>query len=279
MEFEKYLPRNMCDWLINNSDKAGDITLIADKNMFISSSGITKESPHFVTKSMLEDIVTRMCRGSIYANQHTLKHGFITLQGGIRVGVTGKCIVSDEKISYMRNITAINIRIPRDLFGVADKVMEYIENSDRVFNTLIISPPSGGKTTLLKDIARQLGNKYRVGVADERGEFSDCSNLGKYTFVMEDCEKDEGIVMLLRSMSPQVIITDEIGTEKDEYAIRKVINAGAKTICTAHGFDERDIMRRNVFKSLLKEKIFERIIVLSGRNGPGTLEKVIDNKE
>ncbi len=277
MDLEKYLPENMYTWLRTNGKNASDITLIRDKYMFVSKGNCIVKSPIFITKETLEAIINRMCKGSIYANQYTLKAGYLTLPGGNRVGVTGTCVLKDGKIEYMRNITAINIRISREIIGAADNVMKYIQNSHRIYNTLIVSPPGAGKTTLLRDIARQLGNSYRIGIVDERGEICINNNMGDFSFVLDECEKSEGIVMLLRSMSPQIILTDEIGSDNDEKVIKRLLNAGVKTICTAHGYDERDIMRRKSFKSLINEKAFERIIILSAKNGPGTVEKVIDN--
>lgn len=278
MNIEKYLPRDMCSWIEKNAFNAGNITLIRKKNMFVTENDAIVESPFFVTETILENIVNLMCKGSIYANQHTLKDGYIPLEEGCRAGITGTCITENGKVNYMRNITAVNIRICREVTGCADGIMPYIKANGRIYNTLIISPPSAGKTTVLRDIARQLGNFSRVGIIDERGEIAKNKDVGKYTFVMEECEKSSAILMMLRSMSPNVIITDEIGTERDEEALETLLNAGVKMICTAHGYDEKDIMRRRVFKRLIEGKVFERLIVLSARNGPGTVENIINNK-
>ena len=278
MSLEKYLPGNMCQWIESNGEKAENITLIRGKNMYLSIGKCIIESPFLVTKESLDKIINLMCKGSIYASQHYLKNGYITLQGGHRVGVAGMLVKNDDKTTHLRNISAINIRIAREIIGASNEIFPHIINEKEVFNTLIISPPSGGKTTILRDISRRLGNSLRVGVVDERGEIASNKDMGKYTFVMEECTKSEGIIMMLRSMSPDVILTDEIGTIDDEAALIKSLNAGVKMICTAHGYDENDIIRRETFKNLIKGKVFEKIIVLSAKNGPGTIEKVIDNR-
>lgn len=276
MTYINYLPQSLALWLENNAKEATDITLINDKNMFITEKGYIKESPFFVSKNLLYDIVMKMCKGSMYANQNTLKDGYITLGGGHRVGVVGTVVNESGKSTYMREISALNIRISRDIYGAADKIMPYIKSENRVYNTLIISPPSCGKTTALRDVARQLGNCVKVGVVDERSEIVQGKCVGKYVFSLDGCSKHEGILMLLRSMAPSVIITDEIGSEEDETAIKKLINAGVKIICTAHGYDEKDVMRRKVLAELITDGAFERLIILSAKNGAGTLEKVIN---
>ena len=277
MEFEKYLPKVMCNW-IKERGNLQDITLIRNKNMFVTENGVIIESPFFVGEEELENIVNKMCKGSVYANQHTLKEGFITLDSGHRVGVVGTYVLNDENKAFLRDISAINIRISREIKGVGDKIIGSINEGERIYNTLIISPPSAGKTTILRDVARILGDRFRVGIVDERGEIAKGKDVGKFTFVMEECGKNKGIMMLLRSMSPDVIITDEIGNDEDETAIKTLINAGVKIICTAHGYDENDLLRRSVFKKLIDNKIFERIIILSKSKGVGTVEKLIDNR-
>ncbi len=280
MNFGKYLPDNLCRWLDCNAKNASDITIIADKNMFVSAKGLILESPYQVTKLQLVQIVERLCKGSIYASQNTLKHGYITDENGCRIGVCGTCIYDESgNPSFLRDISAINIRIARDIVGAANSVMRYIYDGQRVNNTLIVSPPSCGKTTMLRDVARNLGNTLRVGIVDERDEISTGQTLGKYSFTVSRCTKYDGILMLLRSMSPQVVLTDEIGTIQDEEAIAKLVNAGVKIICTAHGYDEKDVKRRRAIASLVDENIFERIIVLSARKGPGTVEKIVCREE
>lgn len=276
----KYLTDEMCSRIDLYKNSVTDITIAKNANMYMTVAGCIVDTDCFVSEVMFERILSNVCKGSIYANQSTLKQGYITLENGGRVGVTGTAVLSgDNTISHLRDITAINIRIMRFLPGVADSVMPIIKNNGRIFNSLVIAPPGAGKTTLLRDIAMQLGKQYRIAIADERCEIMPQNIQCGHISVMRNAPKDEAMCMLLRSMSPQVIITDEIGTNEDEKAISKLIHSGVKIICTAHGYSEKDVLQRNVFRRLIHEQMFEKIIVLSTENGPGTLEKIIDTKE
>lgn len=282
MDYERYLTGEMSAWIKPFGSSVSDITIIAGKNLFVLADGVIFQSEIFVTRGTIDKIVEKMCRGSVYANQSTLRHGYITLDGGDRVGAVGS-VVADEngKVTHMREITALNIRISREIKGAADKAMPHILQGGRIFNTLIISPPSRGKTTILRDAARQCGDKMRCGIVDERCEIAGQRgerDVGKYTSVINSCSKGEGMMMLLRSMAPSAVFTDEIGSEEDEDAMLKMLNAGIKTVCTAHGYDERDIMRRNGLKRLYDEGVFEKIIVLSASGKIGSIEKVIDRE-
>lgn len=277
---EKYLPEAFCKSIVMYGKDVTDITLAQNENMYLSVSGTIIDTDCFVTRELLDSIVAKMCNGSIYASQATLKQGFITLDDGCRVGTVGTVVTdSDGRVTHLRDISAINIRIARIVPGAANKIICHIRSGSKVYNTLIIAPPAAGKTTVLKDLAMQLGDMFRIGIADERGEIVQKENIGRHVFAMRGGLKHDGILAMLRSMSPQIIMTDEIGTKEDERAIFKLLNAGVKVICTAHGYDEKDILRREVFRQLVKEKAFERLIVLSGRNGPGTVEKFINTEE
>lgn len=280
MNFEKYFSRDVALWLRENSEDASDITLIQEKPLFVTKNGKTINSPFFVSKFLLTDVVNKMCKGSLFASQNTLKHGYFTLDSGERIGACGK-VVCDEggKASYLREISALNIRLSRMVPGAADSIMNYIVSDGIIMNTLIIAPPSAGKTTILRDVARHLGKSYRVGIVDERSEIYTGEEMGEHTFVLDGASKSEGIVMMLRSMAPDVILTDEIGSDEDEKAIEKMLNCGVKIVCTAHGYEKNDLLRRSAFKSLIEGKVFERIIVLSLKKGYGTIEEVLDTRK
>ncbi len=277
MILNKYLPYDICKWLQMYKEEAGDITLIENKNLFISIAGKTVKSPFFISKSMMSEVVEKMCKNSLYANQNTLKNGYITIEGGHRVGVVGSIVRNDnDEVTHMRNISGLNIRISRDIIGAANKVIGGINNNGRIYNTLIIAPPGAGKTTMLRDIARQLGQIYRVGIVDERSEICAGKDTGEFTFVLDGCPKSKGIIMMIRSMSPDVILTDEIGTYEDEMAIEKTINAGVKIVCTVHGFGIEDAKKRGIIKDLIENKVFEKTVVMSERLGKGTVESISD---
>jgi stage III sporulation protein AA len=170
--------------------------------------------------------------------------------------------------------------------------MKFIVNDKEILNTIIISPPKCGKTTLIRDISRNISNGLKadgtnlngikVCIVDERSEIGACYNgipqmdVGLRTDILDNCPKSEGIMMAIRSMSPDVIVCDEIGTYKDVESILMAMNSGVKLITTIHGYDIEDLHKRPVFKEILENHVFERAIVLSGSQGVGTVEYIYD---
>ena len=247
------------------SDK-GTPVLVGD-DLFITSKEDIREALELISQS------------SIYAHQEDLAKGFITIPGGNRVGISGTAVSKDSKISNIKDISSLNYRIAHEVTGCSDNLMEFIMDENRVRNTLIISPPECGKTTLLRDIIRNIsGFKLKVSVVDERGEIASCHggfhnyNLGYFTDILTDADKSEGMLMMLRSMSPQVIATDELGTDNDIDAVKKIVCSGVSVLATIHGQDEK-VLRKNKNISELLD-LFECFIVLSRRFGVGTIEEV-----
>ena len=244
------------------NDKGNPV--LVDKNLFLTSKTDISEALELISQS------------SIYAYQEDLVKGFITIPGGNRVGISGTAISKDGKISNIKNITSLNYRLAHEIVGCADNLMDFIMDGYRVKNTLIISPPGAGKTTLLRDIIRNISNlKVKVSVVDERSEIASvggASDLGYFSDILTDAEKSGGMLMMLRSMSPQVIATDELGTDNDIEAVRKIVCSGVSVIATIHGYDEKSLRKNNNLNQLLD--FFECFIVLSRRFGAGTIEEV-----
>lgn len=229
---------------------------------------------------------------SIYAIEEELRNGYITLKGGHRVGFTGKGVLEEGKIKTLKYISGFNFRISREIKGAANMVIPYIKDRGEILHTLIISPPQCGKTTLLRDLIRQISNGeikhgltgHKVGVVDERSELAGCykgvpqNDIGIRTDVLDACPKAKGMIMLIRSMSPHIIATDEIGSKEDMIAIEEALNAGIKIITTVHGSSFEEISRKPILRDLIKNKVFERMVILSNRKGAGTIEKIIDGK-
>ncbi|MGL5640632.1 MAG: stage III sporulation protein AA [Paraclostridium sp.] len=251
-------------------------------------------SSYEVTKEDIEQTFQLMCKYSIHSFIDDIKKGFITLKGGHRVGIVGKVIIEDGQVKNIKHISSLNIRVSREVIDCSEKVLNHIiKNSQEVNNTLIISPPQCGKTTLLRDIVRNIssGNKKRgfngikVALIDERNEISGSylgvpqMDVGIRTDIIETCPKDIGIMMLLRAMSPNVIVTDEIGSEKEIKALYTALNGGVSLITTVHGDSIDDIKERKELNKLLDKELFKKVIILSAKDGPGTVEKIYDLEE
>ncbi len=252
---------------------------------FLSEEGecVEEEKAACFRAEEIKEIIKRICENSVYSYQEQIKKGYIPLKGGHRAGVTGRCVREGDEIKYMTDFTSVTIRISHEVIGASDFVFPYIYNGE-VKNTLIISPPGCGKTTILRDLARKLGSSRcmkKVSLVDERGEIAASSggvihnNVGSLTSVIDNAPKPEGIMCVLRAMNPDVIITDEIGTKDDAKAIMSGVLSGSKVICSAHGKNLSDVSLRYGTKELIRQKVFERIIVLSRREGPGTIEEII----
>ena len=258
-----------------------------DKEYFLLKNMSMSEifSQYISYKPTAEDIaqtIETMSDYSIYALEQELKNGFITLKGGFRVGIAGKVIIENNKIKTIRNISSINIRIAREIKGCSNHILKYIINPN-VKSTIIISPPNCGKTTLLRDIIKNISDyKENVGLVDERSEIASTYmgkmqlDVGIRTDVLDRCTKSEGMLMLLRSMAPTVIAVDEIGSDEDISAIEKIANSGVKIICTIHSYSIEDIKKKCNMKNILNNKIFERYIVLNRKNKICNIEKIYD---
>jgi stage III sporulation protein AA len=227
---------------------------------------------------------------SLYSFEDDIRNGFVTVEGGHRVGICGKAVLENGKIRTIRDIAFINYRVAKQVLGAADKVLGSIINENKtLYNTLIISPPQCGKTTILRDIVRQVSNGIpsyglkgkKIGLVDERNEIAACSlglprnDVGLRTDVLDGCPKAEGILIMIRSMSPDIIATDEIGRGEDAAAILDAINAGVKIITTIHGSTIEDFLRKPALEKLHKN-LFERYIIMSRRQGVGTVEAILD---
>ncbi len=246
-----------------------------------------------VNQDDIRNTIELMSENSIYAYQDEVKNGYITIKGGHRVGLSGRVIADGAAIRNIKDISGINIRLSNQLIGCSDNVLPYIiKNEKDIYNTLVISPPQCGKTTLLRDIARALSNGserfgfkgVKVGIVDERSELAACvkgipqNNVGIRTDVLDSCPKSIGMRMIIRSMSPKVVITDEIGNDGDRDAVHSVMNAGVRIVASAHGYNVSELKSRREVLRMIEEKVFERYIVLGCSRGPGTLYEVIEGQ-
>ena len=246
--------------------------------------------PYRVTRQDLKETLEYISGYSLYAYEDELRQGFLTIQGGHRVGVAGKILMEEGKVRSIRYISFLNIRLAHQVEGCADKVMPFIVENGEVCHTLIISPPCCGKTTLLRDVIRQIsnGNAWcegkNVGVVDERSEIGGAyqgvpqNDLGIRTDLLDCCPKAEGMMMLIRSMSPEVVAVDEIGDYGDIKAIESVLNCGCRLIATVHGSSVEDIEKKPLLQKMVKEHVFDRYIILSGKKKIGSVWGIFDGR-
>ena len=277
-------------------DSIYEIRLRTGKPLFLVYSGgerclkIKGREPYLVTRQDLKETLEYVSGYSLYACEDEIRQGYISVQGGHRIGVAGKVILDGNHIRGMKYISCINVRLSHQVPGCADAVMPYIQDGEHLSHTLIISPPRGGKTTLLRDVIRQLSNGREdipgvtVGVVDERSELAGSwqgipqNDLGLRTDILDACPKAEGMQMLVRAMSPDVVAVDELGREEDFRAVESVIHCGCCLIATAHGNSLEDVLRQPFFQKLKEMEIFEKYIVLGGRNQVGAIKGIYDGR-
>lgn len=235
-------------------------------------------SAYIVSRQELNGIYRAVCENSLYAYLDEIRKGFVTVRGGHRIGFAGKAICGkDGGIENFRDINSINIRIAREVKNCAKDIISRIYCDGRVKSTLIISPPSGGKTTILRDITRSLSQSgIKVGVADDRGEISAMyhgvpqNDIGINTDVVENAEKSDAVEILQRTMSPSVIVTDEIVTEREVEAICKAAGTGISIIASIHGNGFDEVINKAVCRRLFENNIFQLLIRITGRSSAGT---------
>lgn len=232
------------------------------------------------TPRELEGLLKHICRYSVYAYEEELRQGYITVDGGHRVGIAGQAVTAEGgMIRTVKNISFLNIRIAHEIKGAADPVLKEMYLNGRVKSTLIISPPGCGKTTLLRDLIRQIsdGNAYgsgrTVGVVDERSELAGCFlgvpqlDVGMRTDVMDACPKLCGMMMLLRSMSPQVLAIDELGNDAEFEVLKSAASCGCRILATVHGENWRDVERRFGVEKKVWRQLFDRCLLLERKQG------------
>lgn len=252
--------------------------------------GRQRGQPYYVTRDDIREMLEYISNYSLYAYEEEMKQGFITIEGGHRIGMTGQAIVEGGKVKNLKYISSINVRMSHEILGCADTVFPYITRQKRLCHTLIVSPPGCGKTTLLRDLIRQIstGNRYikgmSVGVVDERSEIGGCymgvaqNQLGIRTDVLDGCPKAEGMIMIIRSMRPEIIAVDEIGTAEDVHAIEYAMHCGCKMLATVHSQSVEELKRRPMLGKMIEEERFERYIVLGCEQEVGRITGIYDER-
>ncbi|MCL2350261.1 MAG: stage III sporulation protein AA [Defluviitaleaceae bacterium] len=248
---------------------------------FISARGARVDGAKDAYLPTMRDVVgtlDKMASHSLYAFDSEIKNGFITLPGGHRVGISGRAAIEGGRIKTLRHINGLCLRISRQVLGAGEKFLPYIKG-----NTLLVSPPGQGKTTVLRDAIRLLSNSGKhISVVDERSEIAGShlgaaqNDLGIRTDVLDGAPKAEGMLLMLRAMTPDIIAVDEIGREDDVRALMDVACCGARILATLHGASIHDLRKKPVLAPILENKIFNRYIFLTNKPRPGTMLAVYD---
>lgn len=288
----KCLPTQLAKLILeHNIQKLEEIRIRANKPVILKLGQVEIVLSYTITTNEIIGILQNICNNSIYTYQNQICNGFITLPGGNRVGVAGNVVIKDGQVSNISYIYSLNFRISHQINGASDNILKYVLDTENntIFNTLIVSPPGAGKTTIIRDLAKRISNgineiNFRgldVSIIDERGEIAAMTkgitfnDVGIRTDVLDNVPKSIGIRMAVRSMAPKVIIADEIGNKDDVNIINYAICSGVKCIFTAHGSNMEDLLKNNEINKIINLQLFSKIIFLDEKQ-KGKIKNVVN---
>lgn len=237
------------------------------------------EHAYHATREDIKSMMKFISSYSLYAYEDEMKRGFITIQGGHRIGVAGQVVMEEGKVLSLSNIYFLNIRVAREKRGCAKDIVPYLIHRNSIYNTLFVSPPGVGKTTYLRDVIRILSSGtdrlhgMKVSIIDERSEIAACrqgipqNDIGPRSDVLDGCLKSFGMLLMLRSMAPQVIAVDEIGSKEDCRAMEQAIYSGSKILGTVHAYDMKELSQKKYIKQMIEQQMFGRIVLLEKNEG------------
>lgn len=240
---------------------------------------LTTETTHLVTPQELEQLCDSVCGYSRYAVSQTVAQGYLMADGGFRIGLCGTAVLTDGLCTNLREFSSAAVRIGRETRGIADEILPKLFDGERFCPTLLVSPPGGGKTTLLRELVRLLSDgseihaAMRVALADERGEVAGMYrgqprfSIGSHTDVLDNCPKALAMELLTRTMNPQIIAVDEITAPQDIRAMEAAAYGGAALLATIHGADMTELRQKPLFRRLMKMQIFKRAVMISRDEG------------
>ncbi|MBR2327202.1 MAG: Flp pilus assembly complex ATPase component TadA [Clostridia bacterium] len=256
-----------------------EIRIRANKPLCLTQNGRSISLDYIVSRETVRNVIRLICNQSEYSYSEAINSGFITFGRGYRAGVCGTAVYENGKISSVREITSINIRIPRFIDNAADEILKIIDLSDNLPSLLIASKAGGGKTTVLKALAKKLSERgKRVSVIDERGEMQGF-DLGTNTDILSYYKKTDGITVAVRNLTPDVVICDEIGDRSELSAINDCLRLGAAVILTAHADSREDIMNRKALLDMIRISNVKKIIFLEGPERAGKIKETVNRDE
>lgn len=293
-----FLPRSVAGILSTFSDldalKINEIRLrrsappaiCCEGNIYtLGKDGIAgSEASYILTDKDLEEAWRYVTSSSVYALEEEVRRGYVTLRGGHRVGIAGTAVIRDGLVRSQKDIFSLNYRVSRECKGIGLPLLPYLFEHKVFLNTLIVSPPGGGKTTLVRDLTRLLSDgtgdypRHNITLIDERAEIAAvfmgqaCHDVGSFTDILTNFPKSEGMLLALRSMGPGILVTDEIGSEADRIAVADALRSGVSLLLTAHSCTMVELKEKPVLKGFLQEGVFDRIIFLSPLPRPGTVK-------
>lgn len=288
----KCLPTQLTKLILeHNIQKLEEIRIRVNKPVILKLGQVEIVLNYTITTNEIIGILQNICNNSIYTYQNQICNGFITLPGGNRVGIAGNVVIKDGQVSNISYIYSLNFRISHQINGASDNILKYVLDTENntIFNTLIVSPPGAGKTTMIRDLAKRISNgineiNFRgldVSIIDERGEIAAMTkgitfnDVGIRTDVLDNVPKSIGIRMAVRSMAPKVIIADEIGNKDDVNIINYAICSGVKCIFTAHGSNMEDLLKNNEINKIINLQLFSKIIFLDEKQ-KGKIKNVVN---
>ncbi len=256
------------------------------QNLFVTKQGEITVSPSVgqkITGNDIKHIFMCACQNSVYAYNKELQNGYITLSGGHRMGLAGRIVYENNSIHTIRDLSSLSIRIAGEKKGCSHALLPYLINNKSIRSCAIISPPGGGKTTVLRDIARNISLQgHRVCVIDERGEIAGCHqgnvgyDLGPSCDVLDRCDKTDGLQWALRCLSPSVMIVDELGSNREAQAVLQGISGGVGTIFSLHAANMQQALQRSPMLLLMRQRVPELCVMLGSSQTPGKIVHIYD---
>lgn len=240
-----------------------EIRLREGQNVCLTVNGKSKVLPIVAFKEEIEESFLRFCKYSVYSHEEEIKEGFVSLENGHRLGFGATAVISNNQITSFRDIKSLNLRISKEIIGSANEFLRQYNGG----GAILFGPPGCGKTTTLRDIARQIN--LRVVIIDTRCEIAN-GNVGKMTDVLFSVPKEKGIQIAVKTLYPELIIFDEISTEKQARAVIEGFNCGVSVITTMHAGSFEELKKRSVYKQLIKTGAIKNIFYIN----KGKCEKI-----